>query len=97
VGGAGIALLAAGGGFDYLAYGAYQDQKDATAAHDRAAYDDALDSGKSKATLANVFYGTGVAALGAGAFLYFTAPSGAQVSVTPTDGGAVLSFGGVLP
>jgi TolB-like protein len=97
VGGAGIVLLAAGGGFDAMAYSAYQDQKDAVAAHDKAAYDSALDSGKSKATLANVFYGTGVAALGAGAFLYFTAPSGAQVSVTPTDGGAVLSFGGVLP
>jgi TolB-like protein len=97
VGGAGVALLAAGGGFDAMAYSAYQDQKDAVAARDRSAYDAALDSGNSKATLANVFYGTGVAALGAGAFLYFTAPSGAQVGVMPTDGGAILSFGGVLP
>jgi hypothetical protein len=47
--------------------------------------------------MANVLYGTGIAAIGAGAFLYFTAPSGAQVSVTPTEGGALLSFGGVLP
>jgi TolB-like protein len=97
VGGAGLALIAAGGGFDYMAYTAYQDQKDAVTANDKAAYDDALASGKSKATIANVLYGTGAAALGAGAFLYFTAPSGAQVSVVPTDGGALLSFGGVLP
>lgn len=97
VGGAGVALLAAGGGFDYLAYSAYRDQKDAVAAVDRAAYDDALSSGKTRATMANAFYGAGLAALGAGAYLYFTGPSGAQVAVVPTQGGALLSFAGVLP
>jgi len=97
VGGAGVALIAAGGGFDYLAYGAYQDQKDAVAANDKAAYDDALSTGKSRATMANVLYGTGVAALGAGAWLWFSAPGGGTVAVLPTDGGAVLSFAGVLP
>jgi TolB-like protein len=97
VGGAGLALVAAGGGFDYMAYAAYQDQKDAIKANDRAAYDDALDSGKSKATIANVLYGVGLAGLGAGTYLYFSAPSGAQVAVTPTEGGALLTLGGVLP
>lgn len=96
-GGTGIALVAAGAGFDFMAWSAYQDQKDAVAAVDKAAYDSALSTGKSRATIANVLYGTGVAALGTGAFLYFTGPSGAQVSVTPTDGGAFVAFSGVLP
>jgi TolB-like protein len=97
VGGAGAVLLAGGGTFDFLAWSSYQAQKDAVAANDRAAFDDALASGRSKATVANVLYGAGLAGLGAGAFLYFTAPSGAQVGVLPTNGGAMLTFGGVLP
>ncbi len=96
-GGAGLALVAAGGTFDYLAYSAYQDQKDAVTAGDRAAYDSALSTGRSRATMANVFYGAGLAAVGVGAYLYFTGPSATQLSVVPTDGGALLSLGGVLP
>lgn len=97
VGGAGLALVAAGGTFDFLAYSAYQDQKDAAARLDKPAYDSALSTGKSRATLANVFYGIGLAGIGGGAYLYFSGPSGAQVAVVPTDGGALLSLGGVLP
>jgi hypothetical protein len=96
-GGAGVALVAAGGGFDYMAWAAYQDQKDAVAARDSVAYDSAYSSGRSKAALANVFYGTGLAALGAGAWLWFGGPKEAQVAVLPTAGGAVLTLGGVLP
>lgn len=97
VGGAGLALVAAGGAFDYLAYSAYQDQKSAVTSADKAAYDSALSSGKTRATVANVLYGTGLATLGAGAYLYFTSPAEPQISVTPTDGGAILSLAGVLP
>lgn len=96
-GGAGLALLAAGGTFDGLAYAAYQDQKDAVAANDKAAYDSALSSGRTRATVANVLYGAGLAAVGTGAWLYFTGPSKTQITVAPTDGGAMLSLGGVLP
>ena len=94
VGGAGLALVAAGGTFDYLAYASYQDQKDATT---QAEFDDALDAGKSRATIANVLYGAGLAAVGAGAYLYFTGPAETQVAVAPTEGGALLTVAGVLP
>jgi TolB-like protein len=97
IGGAGAALVAIGGGFDYASYASYQDQKDAVKVQDQAAFDAARSKGKTQATVANVLYGTGLAAMGAGAWLYFTAPSGPQVAVVPTEGGALLSLGGVLP
>lgn len=94
VGGAGLALVAAGGTFDYLAYASYQDQKDAST---QAEFDDALDAGKSRATIANVLYGTGLAAVGVGAWLYLTGPAETQVAVVPTEGGALVTVAGVLP
>jgi TolB-like protein len=97
IGGAGIVLLASGGAFDYLAYAAYQDQKKAATAGDRTKYDDALSSGKSKATMANVLYGVGLAGAGAGAWLFFGGPKEPGVAVVPTEGGALLTLGGVLP
>ena len=49
------------------------------------------DSGKTQQTLGWVALGVGAAAAGAGAVLYFTAPSsdGPQISLAPTAGGVV--------
>jgi hypothetical protein len=49
---------------------------------------------RTRALIANVVGGAGIAMLAAGAVLYFTAPSRADVAVAPTAGGATVSLGG---
>jgi hypothetical protein len=49
---------------------------------------------RTRALVANIVGGAGIAMLGAGAVLYFTAPSRADVAVSPTQGGASVTIGG---
>jgi tetratricopeptide (TPR) repeat protein len=49
---------------------------------------------RTRALVANIVGGTGIAMLAGGAILYFTAPSRADVAVTPTAGGAAVTIGG---
>jgi hypothetical protein len=49
---------------------------------------------RTRALVANIVGGAGIAMLAGGAILYLTAPTRADVSVTPTNGGAAVSWGG---
>jgi hypothetical protein len=53
------------------------------------------DDAKSAATVSTVLFGVGLAALGAGAWLFFSRPHDATTAaVVPTDGGAAVSVAG---
>jgi hypothetical protein len=49
---------------------------------------------RTRALVANIVGGAGIAMAAAGAVLYLTAPDRADVAVTPTSGGASVSLGG---
>lgn len=49
---------------------------------------------RTRALVANIVGGTGIAMLAAGVILYVTAPGRTDVAVTPTSGGATVSVGG---
>ena len=49
---------------------------------------------RTRALVANIVGGAGLAMAAAGTVLYLTAPDRADVSVTPTQGGATVSIGG---
>lgn len=49
---------------------------------------------RTRALVANIIGGAGIAMAAAGTVLYLTAPDRSDVSVTPTQGGATVSIGG---
>lgn len=49
---------------------------------------------RTRALVANIVGGAGIAMLAGGAILYLTAPGRADVAVTPTSGGAAVTWGG---
>jgi|SRR5687768_8536423 len=49
---------------------------------------------RTRALVANIVGGAGIAMVAAGAVVYFTAPTRADVAVTPTAGGASVTVGG---
>lgn len=49
---------------------------------------------RTRALVANVVGGAGIALLAAGTILYLTAPTRADIAVQPTQGGATVSWGG---
>jgi tetratricopeptide (TPR) repeat protein len=55
---------------------------------------DLAHTARTRALIANIVGGAGIAMLAGGVILYFTAPSRADVGVTPTQGGAAVTFGG---
>jgi len=99
VGGIGLATLAAGGVFDYLAYSAYQDEKKAGATGDASRYSQLQSASQSRGQAAKVLYIGGAAALGTGvALFYLGAPKPALVlDARPVPGGAVAVLSGSLP
>ena len=99
-------LLALGGGvaFGVLASNA---ERDATALADRARsgepvsraeFDARWDAAQSDALIADVLFGVGAVALGAGLYFTFTeGDSSSRLTLSPGPGGATLSFCGALP
>ena len=49
---------------------------------------------RTRALVANIVGGAGIAMLAGGAILYFTAPARMDVAVTPTQGGGAVTIGG---
>lgn len=98
LGGAGIAALVTAVGFGFAARSSWNSAFDEGACQRStyqctAAGQDLADTARSRALVANVIGGAGLLLIGGGAVLYFTAPTH-DVAVTPTAGGATLTFGG---
>jgi hypothetical protein len=99
LGGAGIAALATGIGFGFAARSSWHSAFDSGECHHDTnlcsrAGQDLVDSAHTRATVANVVGGLGLALIGGGAALYFTAPHRREVGVAPTAGGAAVTIGG---
>ncbi len=97
--GAGLAVLAAGGVFDYLGYAAFQDEKRAAEAGDTAAFADYRATSLDRRRTAKLLYAGGTLALGTGVVLHFIgAPKSAvSLDVRPMPGGALATLSGSLP
>lgn len=98
-GGAGLAVLAAAGVFDYLGYSAYQDEKRAAAAGDAAGRESFRTTSLSRRQTAQVLYAGGTLALGTGVVLHFVGAPKPAVSfdVRPLPGGALALISGRIP
>ncbi|MBV8758802.1 MAG: hypothetical protein JO257_16055 [Deltaproteobacteria bacterium] len=100
LGGAGIAALVTGIGFGFAARDSYNSAFDQGLCHKdtyqcTAIGQDRIDTAHTRALVANVTGGIGLALIAGGAALYFTAPKRAHVDVAPTAGGAAVVIGGV--
>jgi hypothetical protein len=99
IGGAGIAALVTGIGFGFAARASYNSAFDDGLCHRdtyqcNASGQDRIDTAHTRALVANVVGGVGLALIGGGAALYFTAPHHTNVHVAPTVGGAAVMLGG---
>jgi hypothetical protein len=99
LGGAGIAALVTGIGFGFAARASYNSAFDDGLCHKdsyqcSAIGQDRIDTAHTRALVANVTGGVGLALIAGGAALYFTAPKQTQVHVAPTVGGAAVMIGG---
>jgi hypothetical protein len=99
LGGAGIAALVTGIGFGFAARASYNSAFDDGICHRdtyqcNAVGQDRIDTAHTRALVANVTGGVGLALIAGGAALYFTAPHQTAVHVAPTVGGAAVMLGG---
>jgi hypothetical protein len=99
MGGAGVVALVTGVSFGFAARDSWQTAFD-DGLCDRTTLEctpegqDLTRTARTRALVANIVGGAGLAMIAGGAVLYLTAPSRADVSVTPTNGGATVSYGG---
>jgi hypothetical protein len=97
LGGAGVAALATGIGFGFAARSSWNSAFSSGDCHGNLcnlAGQDQVDSAHTRATVANVVGGLGLALIAGGAALYLTAPH--RVDIAPTAGGAAVTFGGAF-
>ncbi|HUS33288.1 MAG TPA: PEGA domain-containing protein [Kofleriaceae bacterium] len=99
LGGAGAVALVTGVSFGFAARDSWQSAFDdglcnRTTLECTPEGQDLTRTARTRALVANIVGGAGIAMLAGGAILYLTAPTRADVSVTPTNGGAAVSFGG---
>lgn len=99
LGGAGIAALVTGVGFGVAARASWNSAFDdglcqRSTYECTAAGQDRTNTARTRALVANVVGGSGLALIAAGAALYITAPHRADIAVSPTAGGAAVTLGG---
>ncbi|MGE0868633.1 MAG: tol-pal system YbgF family protein [Kofleriaceae bacterium] len=99
LGGAGVVALATGVGFGFAARDSWNTAFD-DGLCDRTSLEctvegqDLTRTAKTRALVANIMGGAGIAMVAAGVVLYVTAPKRTEVAVTPTGGGASVTIGG---
>jgi hypothetical protein len=99
IGGAGAVALITGVGFGFAARESWNSAFD-DGLCDRPTLEctpegqDLTRTARTRALVANIVGGAGIAMIATGTILYLTAPSRTDVTVTPTAGGAAVSFGG---
>jgi hypothetical protein len=99
MGGAGVVALITGVSFGFAARDSWQTAFD-DGLCDRMTLEctpegqDLTRTARTRALVANIVGGTGVAMIAGGVILYLTAPTRADVSITPANGGATVSYGG---
>lgn len=94
VGGAGVALLAAGAVTGGLTLSSYEATRAASSAGDVATYDAMASQTRGRAAATDILLGTGLAAAGTAVVLFFVSRAPVQVAVAPTRGGLGLAVGG---
>ncbi|MGE0550327.1 MAG: hypothetical protein AB7O24_03605 [Kofleriaceae bacterium] len=99
LGGAGIVALATGVGFGFAARDSWNSAFD-DGLCDRTTLEctvegqDLTRTAKTRALVANIMSGAGIAMVASGVLLYVTAPKRTEVAVTPSEGGASVTIGG---
>ncbi len=99
LGGAGLAASVTAIGFGFAARDSWNSAFD-DGLCDRATRECTPDgqeltrTARTRALVANIVGGAGIAMLASGAILYFTAPKRAEVAMSPTSGGASVMVGG---
>jgi hypothetical protein len=98
LGGAGIVAVVTAVGFGFASRSSWNSAFDdglcqRSTYECSAAGQDRVDTARSRALVANVIGGAGLALIAGGAVLYFTAPTH-DVAVAPTAGGAAVTLGG---
>jgi hypothetical protein len=99
LGGAGLAAVITGVGIGFAARASWNSAF-SDGLCDRGTYlctpagQDLADTARTRALIANIVGGAGVALIAAGTVLYFTAPHHTDLGVTPTPGGAAVHVGG---
>jgi hypothetical protein len=99
LGGAGVAAVVTAVGFGFASRSSWNSAFDDGLCHKSTytctpAGQDRVDTARSRALVANVVGGAGLALIGGCLALYLTAPTHRDIGVAPTNGGATVTFGG---